>query len=272
MCPKTCSGPCEDNDEALGEYTTMTGLFSNINTVCTADTVVCGDSPVVDAICRSKCGKMPEGRVLKMGAPQELVRPLRRALADARLDALARRLRTTSTHRAHRRLGSFEMDGTAYREVYYTFAKITDLPCPGSTPSPDMLDGADLYDVIEWAQPLTELELGLSCPSQKRYETPPGLSSQFCRHHNIPVPYNENPKIVSNACFRKCHLAPTLEVAMGSRHPFRAYENITGDPPRTWNTIIGGGNDWCAGNEIGYTMETNALCLPREECEALCTE
>jgi hypothetical protein len=27
MCPKTCSGPCEDNDEALGEYTTMTGLF-----------------------------------------------------------------------------------------------------------------------------------------------------------------------------------------------------------------------------------------------------
>ena len=35
--------------------------------------------------------------------------------------------------------------------------------------------------------------------------------------------------------------------------------------------LADGTNTWCSGNSPEFSMETNALCLPREECEALCT-
>ena len=31
------------------------------------------------------------------------------------------------------------------------------------------------------------------------------------------------------------------------------------------------GNDWCSGNDKNFTDLTDAICLPREGCEALCT-
>ena len=29
-------------------------------------------------------------------------------------------------------------------------------------------------------------------------------------------------------------------------------------------------NDWCSGNSADYTVQTDVLCLPREDCEKLC--
>merc|ERR1719258_670408 len=40
----------------------------------------------------------------------------------------------------------------------------------------------------------------------------------------------------------------------------------------TENEIIDGQNTYCAGFGKDFTQDTNALCLPREECERLCTK
>ena len=41
----------------------------------------------------------------------------------------------------------------------------------------------------------------------------------------------------------------------------------TSKEPALKNTLLQQGNDWCSGNEAEFSVDTNVLCLPREECE-----
>jgi hypothetical protein len=75
----------------------------------------------------------------------------------------------------------------------------------------------------------------------------------YCALNNIAVMYHDDPEIVRNGCYHKC----------GPR---------VGSFNSTDNEIIDGKNTWCAGYGRDFTEHTNALCLPREECELLCTK
>merc|ERR1719171_626598 len=108
----------------------------------------------------------------------------------------------------------------------------------------------ELYSVQKWNDPFTP-SVGLTCPSQPRYLV--GKEDYFCTGTNSPAMYSTIPKIVTNACFLKCTLSK----------PEPAYHNSIGPD---------GEIDWCAGNFPEFTNLTNALCLPREECEALCDD
>ena len=46
------------------------------------------------------------------------------------------------------------------------------------------------------------LGISLTCEPQKRYVVE--YPEQFCSRTNIPAPFNEEPMIVNNACYKKC--------------------------------------------------------------------
>merc|ERR1719359_2206411 len=73
--------------------------------------------------------------------------------------------------------------------------------------------------------------------------------NRFCQRGNIALKYSGSVEMVENQCFAKCS---------GKDNPFM-------------NTVDkDGNNDWCSGNSNEFTTHSNALCLPREECERLC--
>ena len=71
------------------------------------------------------------------------------------------------------------------------------------------------------------------------------VEDQYCKRKNLPVTYSGVAAIGKEGCTEKC----------GSR---------------TTDTITDGVNDWCSGNSADYTVQTDVLCLPREDCEKLC--
>merc|ERR1719506_701257 len=75
----------------------------------------------------------------------------------------------------------------------------------------------------------------------------------YCPLNNIDVMYNDDPEIVRNGCWHKC----------GPR---------VGSFNSTDNDFVDGTNTFCSGYGTDFTEHTNALCLPREECERLCTK
>jgi hypothetical protein len=181
------------------------------------------------------------------------------------LNRLARALRDTP--RRARRLGT-EMVmpspmlppgkfGT-YEEVFYTF------PDPKMCPSPldYSVDTEMVYDIRRFHQPLPGASLSFSCDDKFTYMITAGTQGKYCKYMNVPVPYNTDPAIVDNGCFRKCN-------ALG----FRMLNETMEEDIRYKDTMTAAGtNTWCSGNSPDFSMETNALCLPREDCEALCTK
>merc|ERR1719171_321684 len=78
---------------------------------------------------------------------------------------------------------------------------------------------------------------------------------------NVPVPYNDEPAVVNNGCFRKCNPLGIVNINGTETEDRRYMDFVSPD----------GSNTWCSGNDPAFSIETNAICLPREECEDLCT-
>jgi hypothetical protein len=118
-------------------------------------------------------------------------------------------------------------------------------------------DAGNFYDLLLWHQPVKG-NMSLSCPGgEVTYETAtldPNVDAlhgnMYCPLNNIAVMYHDDPEIVRNGCWHKC----------GPR--FGSFNS-------TDNEIIDGQNTYCSGYGTDFTEHTNALCLPREECERL---
>jgi hypothetical protein len=67
----------------------------------------------------------------------------------------------------------------------------------------------------------------------------------------MPSIYTSIKEISDAACYNKCALQ-------------------TGGTGNETDRIDNGVNDWCSGYETTFTQDTDALCVPREECESLC--
>merc|ERR1719353_2512560 len=96
-----------------------------------------------------------------------------------------------------------------------------------------------------------------TCPGEKStFETLPGV---YLPLENVPARYSTNKKVVMNGCYEKCYAQ-------------RETNYTDGVVPQQVDTFSDDftSNDWCSGYEPTMTEMTNAICLPREECEALC--
>jgi hypothetical protein len=132
---------------------------------------------------------------------------------------------------------------SAHEEVYRTFASPNDDHCTRVAPDPDLLNFDGLFDVRAFHSPV-EASLTHSCPSGDT--TWLTVKDSYCSRMNIPALHTEHKAVGVHGCTEKCGDS----VADG----------VTAD----------GVNDWCSGNDADFTELTDALCLPREQCEALC--
>jgi hypothetical protein len=200
-----------------------------------------------------------------------LVCPVTAPCTDRRLQPLAQAHRREllgflKTDRKMRRLG-WEFDtGPAelpagivgkFEEVFYTFDG-SNTAKGACTPGPldYMLNVDTVFDVRTFHEPLEDYSLVHSCESTETYIITDETVGQYCQHNNVQVTYNEDPEIVQNACVRKCS-------------DLGFYNGVD---LSLVDTITDGENNWCSGNDADFVSETNALCLPREECERLCSK
>jgi hypothetical protein len=78
---------------------------------------------------------------------------------------------------------------------------------------------------------------------------------------NVPARYSTNKKLVLNGCYEKCFAGRETNYS----------DDVIPQQVDTFSDDLLA-NDWCSGYETTMTPMTNAICLPREECEALCLE
>jgi hypothetical protein len=294
MCQASCKvSTCQEagaQNAAAKEYLKMLGLPTTAASSCSD--LDCSSSPIVAAICPSTCAT--SGRRLAAyseSSPAYAVHEFRQQMADMYLNSLKAREGSSAGRRLDDRPGrglGFEA-GSSYNleEVYYTFSSTL---CPAGSPDPLLLDMPVLYDIKAFVQP-TPIAASVSCPAATYFTST--YTGSFCRHQNVQTAYNTIPEIVDNNCYRKCTVGkpkPIITVVNGTRYVNKQW-------PNTWNTqdnlimlpgsdleyVLEGedvyhqgnaaspdGNDWCAGNDETFVEGTNALCLPREECERLC--
>jgi hypothetical protein len=144
----------------------------------------------------------------------------------------------------HRRLGWSAND--VWEEVLRTYPETAG--CTDLGAADDTLLASDLYDIIAYHAPV-QVDLEHSCPGGKT--TWNTTDDGFCLRGNHPVRYNAMPDIVENGCWLKC------TKGRGS--------------PKTEDSIDDNDvNDYCSGNQDDFEEDTDALCLPREECERIC--
>jgi len=139
-----------------------------------------------------------------------------------------------------RRLGYSE--DLKWEEVYRTFQNTRCERLPGNQSFAAMnMNG--LVSVRSFLEPVKATTVKHSCPGGDA--TWKVVEDQYCKRKNLPVTYSGVAAIGKEGCTEKC----------GSR---------------TTDTITDGVNDWCSGNSADYTVQTDVLCLPREDCEKLC--
>jgi hypothetical protein len=144
-----------------------------------------------------------------------------------------------------------------FEEVYRTFWKADSSNCTRIPQEAD-LDQTSLYDAKKWLEPLP-IMMAHTCPGTKpTFDTWAGV---YLPRENVPAKYSTNKKLVLNACYEKCYAQRETNYTDGVVP--QQVDTFTDD-----FTI----NDWCSGYETTMTPMTNAICLPREECEALCLE
>jgi hypothetical protein len=291
MCQGSCkSTVCQSanaQNSAAMEYLKMLGTPTTAATTC--GDLDCASSPIVAAICPSTCGERRARRLsaYSESSPAFGVHEFRAQMADMYLNSIEAREKTSGRRLDDRRLGFEAGSNYNLEEVYYTFATTT---CIAGNPDPLLLDMPVLYDVKALVKP-TEITADVKCPAQTYFTS--SYTGAFCRHQNVQTAYNTVPEIVDNNCYRKC--------TIGKPKPIKTIVNdttyVSKQWPNTWNTqtnlvtlpgstleyVVEGddvyhqgnaasidGNDWCAGNDEAFDQGTNALCLPREECERLC--
>jgi hypothetical protein len=264
LCAATC-GCADVQAAAVKEYASLIGeSFTCEESEC--------DDPIEAVLCSKSCPKAGGRRLTEAKLGGKLGGKFRRAMANLALE---------QAHAAERRLG-VEDDGD-YEEVYNTFgipgstnamcgtmqtsvsgSPISSSAAPSSWHytqlSSKLYSSGIFYDLALWHKPV-DGTMSLSCPGgDMTYETAyldPNLPSMhgnmYCALNNIAVMYNDDPEIVRNGCYQKC----------GPR--FGSFNS-------TDNEVIDGKNTYCAGYGKDFLPHTNALCLPREECERLCTK
>jgi hypothetical protein len=220
-------------------------------------TAQCG-APVDQVLCPQTCAgtelAMPSKEVMKKRFGE-----LRPYVTDALLNWNAGMRKFVAARRLGLEVDSSGLTGadiTAghFEEVYRTFEH------PGSscglTADLSKMDQANMLDVLKYHMPVPTT-LDPSCPSYDMYETIP---STYCPLKNVVVQYRTETWLADHSCYTKC-----------AKKTFSA----TADTGLDWgvDTIDGDTNDWCSGFHVtNFTMENTALCLPREECEAVCTQ
>jgi hypothetical protein len=248
---------------AVAEYITLVGAdkFSGCGMADCAD-------PIETVLCPTSCAGRRLAQVSEGKLGGKLGGKFRSAMASLTLERSGK----------GRRLGLEE--DLDYEEVYNTFG----IPGPGnpmcttrqgqvvSTPitsgtdwhfsmlSSTLYPSGIFYDLALWHDPVPGT-MSLKCPGAEiTYETAtldPTLDgahgNMYCPLNNIAVMYNDDYEIVRNGCWQKC----------GPR---------VGSFNSTDNEMVDGKNTWCSGYGKDFTEHTNALCLPREECERLCTK
>jgi hypothetical protein len=267
-CAASCKASCSDSDRrarklegssALEDYFAMTDLEGEPE----CSQVNCAD-PVHSQIFAMACPTTCSSRRLathELGAEEKIASALkgrfRTFMADYRLNHFGKN--GQALHPDGRRLG-FELTdkaGFAYEELYMTFnPDYKELYyCDPKMPVPDLLHAPTIFAVKEWNAPI-DFFASMNCPSQSGYSV--SMEEGFCIGNNHAAAFNKNPDVVKHSCYHKCNLVKKsegLDVAVES-----TIDEETGE------------NDYCAGNSMSFTNATNALCLPREECERLCTE
>jgi hypothetical protein len=236
LCPQSCGTPCRVCESWANDNEDAAVLI--VTMLDELDRV--GDATDCETLkAASMCGD-PVVQVVCAGT----------CAGDRRLDgAIAMPHRT---HGIGRRLG-IELGGSRI-ELYGTWDP-TDLPdfcAPGpirrrTSPDVSILGNGvrTLFDLHTFNRPVPELTLGKLCPPQPDpvYDT---LSNHYCAGNNMPL-QSAPEQIQAETCWRKCLDAETLAAS---------------------NTA--GPDDYCDGMDPAFNKYSNALCVPREQCEALC--
>jgi hypothetical protein len=148
---------------------------------------------------------------------------------------------------AGRRLGYTA--GGKYEEVYRTFASPV---CERATPDDTLLSATTLYDVrayhvkVPWVKSNRYSTFAAKHTCAGRDDAWFVREDTYCSRNNIPAKYSGKREIGMHGCEEKCgnNTVDTIDAT--------------------------GANDWCSGNDEAFTDLTDALCLPREDCERLC--
>merc|ERR1719331_220446 len=187
-------------------------------------------SPVVQMVCPQTCMAASVPAREVRKWPQNFTAVFRRSLRES--------------GRQVRRLGT-NLAGTFF-EVYYSFKpKIAPKPKDSctATPSPDSLATTALYDAISLDKPVSQTWDQTCGVLEGVYLT---KASRYCPHNNIrTTDPAATPALYAARCASKCG-------PHGELHGIEA------------------GTGFCSGYEAEYKLDSNALCLPRSECEALC--
>jgi hypothetical protein len=221
----------------------------------------CG-APLVRAVCPESCGAdCADAPDCNGACEDELDAALCPTTCAAQVPvaparALAARAVMRDAPLLARQLG-YTVDG-AFEEVYRTFWKADSSNCSATLPEEEDLDKTSLYDVKKWLEPVP-IKMEHACPGGVvTFETMPGM---YLPRENVPARYSTNKKLVLNACYEKCYASRETNYT----------DKIVPQQVDTFSDDLTE-NDWCSGYETTMTPMTNAICLPREECEALCLE
>jgi hypothetical protein len=263
VCKSSCLVPCGDSNRAMRQLLgpELLNLPEDQQGGCDAPAVAENCNVVASALCPSKCPASGGRRLQEADGPglfsgARLQGKFRRLMADHRLNKLGQHLEASKGRRLGVELPYAGVFDKTYEEIYYTFdpAPVTkpDIPvvCTPGVPDLSALMAGKMFAVKKWNDEFKPF-VGLTCPGQPRYVV--GKEDSFCTGTNSPAMYSTVPAVVKNACFLKCTLSK----------PEPAYHNSISED---------GEMDWCSGNFKEFTNLTNAICLPREECEKLCDE
>jgi hypothetical protein len=255
VCPASCATDCLSDDEDVAlTLLTMNGVTAK------APKKASDPSYCDQVLSNLGCGYTFTSLVCPVTAP--CTRRRLEPLTTVQRSGLLGFLRTDKS----RRLGWEFADGPdplpdgvagRFEEVFYTFDG-ADTSKGACTPTPldYKLKTTQVYDVRTFHAPLADYAMEHHCPSTETYVITKDTEGKYCQHNNVQVTYNEDPEIVLHGCFRKCN-----------KNGFDGGVDLS-----VVDRIVDGENNWCSGNDESFVSETNALCLPREECERLCSK
>jgi hypothetical protein len=164
------------------------------------------------------------------------------AAADKPASLGGKFVRQLQAFRAQASVAARKLQGGSYETVYKTCVESgADCACS------DALDeSSTFYDEAAVGMPIEAAEVTLTCSGTTQYRL---FANKYCQYGNVDTIHNTRADIVENRCVRKCG-------------------DTYGDRIRAPGKI--GEVEWCAGNNETLAADDLSLCLPREQCEAIC--
>jgi hypothetical protein len=268
LCPESCptlvdcdicSAWANDNEEAAAVVTTMLELVVEATTSCNVlkQVDMCTD-PVVARVCPFTCST--ESRrlsELRGKARQQLLS--RRSKFGMKFRSALNAIEAALEKAGGRRLGleaggmRTEIYGTwdpTMRPDFCAAAKGNFNSAKLAPPDEGLISGSHgdgLFDFFTFDKPVPFMfTITKNCPLQRKYIT---KSNIYCKDNNLVINQPTTPKaVVDQLCWEKCIKSGTLE----------AFGSAPGPPY------------YCDGADPAFNMFSNALCVPRDECEAIC--